>query len=466
MHLKTLFFIACFVFIQIDLQAGDITVIVKKNKQSTYSVPSIFYFEGREKVYCEVRNVKCSDTLRLTINAPIVEVDYFHSDGIHYCYPANVGDTLTISFVDDLPVASSTSKRWLSSDYLWQTNYTRGKSLEEGKDQIYYAINCKPKELPVKLKWYFQKSCLEFACKQSYLDSIFRLGELSPEVYTMQRYNIQYRKCNFTSDPYLSKYKDTLMYSDVLPLCDSLLFLRNYRRYLEETVRLNSGFYKDVRNYSYKKGFDWILKDTTIKGLSRNYLLFDFLKSVNDYCSSTDFEEACALFRKTVTDSIYLARLEDIALTELKKQTVGLPNELKLSDKGKVAMSLSTLLKKHRGNAIYIDFWASWCAPCRASMEAAAKLRKEYVGKNVVFIYLSMDTNFAAWQKAVASDLSANYTLSYLVVNPRQAKFVKENQIKSIPRYFLYDKQGRLVYSNAPGPEGEAIRKELDRLLK
>ncbi len=445
--------------------AGDITVIVKKNKQSTQGVPSLSYFSGHEKIYYAVNNVGRNDTVLISSGLSLFQISYFHSNQISYSYFACNGDTLTIDFVDDLPVATNTSHSWGKLDYSWQTKFDKEKSLLDGKTEMFYLFYYRGADVEQKTKVFWHNNYLEYDNKLAYIDSLYGEGALSSTSCKLQKISICLDKVNFWNDPFLSKYRDNNFVQPVT-LSDSFLVLKNYRLYLEGRVKLNTGFYKDMQNYSYKKGFDWIVADTSVKGKSRDYLLFDFLKSVNSYCSAKDFEEACALFRKTVTDSTYLTLLEDVALTELKKQTVGLPNELKLSDKGKVAMSLSALLKKHRGKTIYVDFWASWCAPCRASMEAAAKLRKEYAEKNVVFVYLSMDSNFSAWQKAVASDLSANYMYSYLVVNPKQAKFIKDNQIKSIPRYLLYDKQGRLVYNNAPGPEGDAIRKELDRMLK
>ena len=125
------------------------------------------------------------------------------------------------------------------------------------------------------------------------------------------------------------------------------------------------------------------------------------------------------------------------------------------------------LLKEHIGKVIYVDLWASWCAPCLATMPDAEKLRKTYKNKNVVFIYLAVNDNEEAWKRAVEQYHTSTYDgINFIVVNPKEAVFLKEIDNRHIPQYLLYDRSGKLVDANAPKPGTQEIREIINDLME
>ena len=127
--------------------------------------------------------------------------------------------------------------------------------------------------------------------------------------------------------------------------------------------------------------------------------------------------------------------------------------------------SFKNILNENIGKLIYVDFWASWCAPCRSVMPEAISLQKDYKNKDVIFLYLSIDNNFMNWQKAVNED-GMSKANSFITTNYPKANFYKEVRLEAIPRYLFYDKKGNLIHQNAPEPDSKEIRHLLDKYLK
>ena len=120
----------------------------------------------------------------------------------------------------------------------------------------------------------------------------------------------------------------------------------------------------------------------------------------------------------------------------------------------------------NKSKVTYIDFWASWCGPCRGEMPASQALREEYAAKGVNFVYISLDEDKADWASA-----NKNFALpdgqSFVLPNPSSSEIPTKFNLSSIPRYVLMDANGNVVDDNAPRPsETERIKESLDKMLK
>lgn len=152
------------------------------------------------------------------------------------------------------------------------------------------------------------------------------------------------------------------------------------------------------------------------------------------------------------------AFINDIKLT-LSKQMVSVgsvPPDIVLPDPNGKTHSLSSL----KGQVVLLDFWASWCRPCRFNNPELVRLYKKYKDQGFTVFSVSLDKNAQAWEQAILKDeLSWEYHVSDLKFwNCEPAKIYGVN---SIPQTFLLDRQGRIAALNPRGPQLEAAIQSL-----
>jgi peroxiredoxin len=116
-----------------------------------------------------------------------------------------------------------------------------------------------------------------------------------------------------------------------------------------------------------------------------------------------------------------------------------------------------------KGNVVFIDFWATWCPPCRISMPSVERLHADYKGKPVRVIGVSVDEDIDALRAFVKKKKTAHPVL----MDPDSAT-ASAYGAEGIPHFAVVDREGRLIdqWSGfAPGFSDD-WRKTIDRLLK
>lgn len=121
-------------------------------------------------------------------------------------------------------------------------------------------------------------------------------------------------------------------------------------------------------------------------------------------------------------------------------------------------------LEQFRGNLVYVDFWATWCGPCRGELPYLEKLQDEYKGKKMVFISLSLDDNIEAWEKMVNENKMKGVQLH--ATGAWSSEAAVSYKIMGIPTFYLIGADGNIVAPGAPRPSSEEIRPLLNSELE
>jgi thiol-disulfide isomerase/thioredoxin len=117
-----------------------------------------------------------------------------------------------------------------------------------------------------------------------------------------------------------------------------------------------------------------------------------------------------------------------------------------------------------RGNVILLDFWASWCAPCKTSFPAMEELKKKYGESGFTIIAVNVDESRENMERFVKS-----MNVSFAIVRDAEQKLVAAADVPTMPTSFLIDRSGKIRFVHVGFHAGETpaqYAREVEQLLK
>lgn len=106
---------------------------------------------------------------------------------------------------------------------------------------------------------------------------------------------------------------------------------------------------------------------------------------------------------------------------------------------------LPAITKAYEGKVVLIDFWATWCGPCRAAMKTIDAIKPELEKKGVVFVYVTGETSPQATWDTMIKKISGDH---YRLTNKQWSDLGSQLGMQGIPCYLMLNKDGSVAYSN------------------
>ena len=160
-----------------------------------------------------------------------------------------------------------------------------------------------------------------------------------------------------------------------------------------------------------------------------------------------------SIWKGPFVDGYMLAKAEkakaagrhEVIKTWSRRSTI-MPDFIGLTDK-RDTVSLYGLQAKVK----LVDFWASWCGPCRAEMPNVKKVYKKYHGKGLEILGVSIDQKAEDWLKALETD-----RLPWVNILDQESRIAAYFLVQAIPHTILLDENNKIIAKNLRGKELEA----------
>lgn len=203
---------------------------------------------------------------------------------------------------------------------------------------------------------------------------------------------------------------------------------------------------------------NYILNKHAPQGIEQFMLAFDLDYRISTFGITAEIDSAIALFRQKYPNSPYDKKIERNYQSWLELgRGKPAPNFV-----GTTVAGDSVSIQSLKGKLIYVDVWATWCAPCIEEISFAKKLHQKFSNyKNLVFLNVSTDEDSEEWKNFLAKDKGWN-GLHINIKGKASDNLWKKYKIFGIPSYFLIDQDGNIITVNAQRPSsGQLIEKEL-----
>ena len=184
-------------------------------------------------------------------------------------------------------------------------------------------------------------------------------------------------------------------------------------------------------------------------------------RGIKDFMPLTDAQkeemkslpEACQKYLMTENDKL-------LAKIEANKKKSG----FRVNEAGEVANEdlFASIISKFRGKVLLVDFWATWCGPCRMANKEMAPMKEELKDKDIVYVYITGETSPKGTWENMIPDIHGEH---FRVTDKQWAYLGNAMGIEGVPTYFVIDREGNIKYKSVGFPGVQKMKEELNKAL-
>lgn len=184
-------------------------------------------------------------------------------------------------------------------------------------------------------------------------------------------------------------------------------------------------------------------------------------RSIKDFVPLTDAQkeemkslpEACQQYLSAANDEL-------LATIEANKKKTG----FRVNEAGEVANEdlFASIISQFRGKVLLVDFWATWCGPCRNANKAMAPMKEELKDKDIVYVYITGETSPKGTWENMIPDIHGEH---FRVTDKQWAYLGNAMGIEGVPTYFVINREGDIKYKSVGFPGVAKMKEELVKVL-
>ena len=387
-------------------------------------------------------------------------LDYLGDNlNVIYCYliPGETLDINIVGGIKDVVSFGKTSQRYVSTPTF--TGAAQKESEYLNIPDFYDYVYKNDDGAPVSFKNYLEQmedrqnflrdklkgTCSEFADEKN--KAIDKLPDNRKFTYALRLKNDGF---DAMKDPDFMSYVNSINLNDTTNLAET-----EYTKYELINYYLNIVYPDLYKNENGNLRYYNFLRDSVENQIVKAYLA-DI--QMNGDLTISDFSQLDRIFEiyKQLSNSSELYKKNEQTYITLSKLRPGVEaSDFEMQDiKGKTIRFHDVIGK---GKVTYIDFWATWCAPCVAEIPFLEKLVEEYKDNpKIEFVSISMDNDLNMWHRKLEKDKPS--WAQYVIPDNFDSPFAKEYNIRAIPRFMVFDGKGRILNINAERPSDKNFK--------